>query len=78
MSLLTARYRIAAEAEEEFENTGRKGSGGRRFLDVVTLRQVLVLRKKGMGEGAIEEALGLRAGSVGKLGRRGVVGVADD
>ncbi len=45
-------------------------------MDVVTLRQVLVLRdEKGVGEGQIERVMELRAGVVGKLGRRGVVGV---
>jgi len=73
--LLTARYRLAAEAEQEFENTGRKGSEGRQFLDVGTLRQVLVMRGEGRPEGDIEKQLELRRGVVGRLGRVGVVGV---
>jgi hypothetical protein len=75
VSLLTARYRLAEEAEREFASIGRKGSEGRTFLDVVTLRQVLVLRERGVEEGEIERKLGLGRGVVGRLGRRGVVGV---
>lgn len=49
---------------------------GRQFLDVVTLRQVLVLRDEGGVDAAeIERRLGLRRGVVERLGRRGVVGV---
>jgi hypothetical protein len=71
---LTARYRLAEEAELEFSNIGRKGREGRQFLDVVTIRQILVLRdEKGLGEGEIEERLGLRKGVVGRLGGKGLV-----
>ena len=78
VSLLTARYRLAEEAEREFLNIGKgKGEGeGRQFLDVVTLRQVLVLRDEvGMGGEQIEKRLGLKRGVVGRLGGRGVVGI---
>jgi hypothetical protein len=78
VSLLTARYRLAEEAEREFAGLGRKGYEGRSFLDVVTLRQVLVLRdEKGLENGEIERRLGLKNGVVGRLGRGGVVGVSD-
>ena len=74
VSLLTARYRLAEEAEREFEGIGRKGAEGRQFLDVVTIRQILALRdEKGVEAGEIERRLGLRSGVVGRLGRRGVV-----
>ena len=74
MSLLTARYRLAEEAEQEFANIGRKGSGGRQFLDVITIRQILVLRdEKGVPAQEIEKQLGLRNGVVARLGRKGVV-----
>ena len=74
VSLLTARYRLAEEAELEFSNTGRKGSEGRQFLDVVTIRQILVLREEeGLGSGEIERRLGLRKGVVDRLGKRGLV-----
>jgi hypothetical protein len=78
VSLLTARYRLAEEAEREFSEIGRRGAKGRQFLDVVTLRQVLVLRdEKGASASDIEGRLGLRQGVVGRLGPKGrVVGVA--
>jgi hypothetical protein len=76
VSLLTARYRLAEEAEREFAETGRKDAQGRQFLDVVTLRQVLMLREGGTPAEEIERKLGLREGVVGRLGGRGVVGVA--
>ncbi|KAG4443962.1 hypothetical protein IFR05_000602 [Cadophora sp. M221] len=77
VSLLTARYRLASEAENEFAQTGKSTAArGRQFLDVITLRQILVLRdEKGFEAGEIERMLGLREGVVGRLGRRGVVGV---
>lgn len=77
VSLLTARYRLASEAEDEFAQTGKSTAAkGRQFLDVITLRQILVLRdEKGFEAGEIERMLGLREGVVGRLGRRGVVGV---
>ena len=74
VALLQARERLAQEAEEEFENLGRKGAPGRRFLDVVTIRQVLMMRDDlGKEDAEIEAQLGLRKGIVRKLGPRGVV-----
>tara|TARA_R110002060_G_scaffold52265_1_gene63201 strand:- start:162 stop:509 length:348 start_codon:yes stop_codon:yes gene_type:complete len=77
VSLLTARYRLAGEAENEFARTGKSTAAeGRQFLDVLTLRQILVLRdEKGVEAGEIERSLGLKKGVVERLGRRGVVGV---
>ncbi len=81
--VLAARERLAGEAEREFARVrgytddvdGGRGAGGRRFLDVFTLRKVLVMRdEKGMGAGEIERAIGLAEGVVGRLGERGVVG----
>ena len=74
IAFLQARERLAQEAEEEFENLGRRGAAGRRFLDVVTIRQVLMMRdelRKGAEE--IETQLGLQKGVVRKMGPRGVV-----
>lgn len=78
--VLAARERLAGEAEREFARVrgytdDEGGAGGRRFLDVVTLRRVLVMRdEKGMGAGEIERVMGLAGGVVGRLGGRGVVG----
>ncbi|QSZ30828.1 hypothetical protein DSL72_000386 [Monilinia vaccinii-corymbosi] len=70
VSLLTARYRIAEEAEKEFENIGRKGFQGRKYLDVATIRTVLVYRSEGMSYAEIERRLELKSGTVNRLGGR--------
>ncbi|KAH8596787.1 hypothetical protein B0O99DRAFT_670903 [Bisporella sp. PMI_857] len=76
VSLLTARYRLAGEADQEFASIGKSTYKGRQFLDVVTIRQILLLRDdKGVPAEAIEHQLGLRPGVVARLGRRGVVNV---
>ncbi|KAI9838498.1 MAG: hypothetical protein M1837_002456 [Sclerophora amabilis] len=76
--LLHARERLADEADREFAEVSKRGHVGRRFLDVVTLRQVLMLRdEKAVPEPEIERILGLKSGVVGRLGGRdGVVGGA--
>jgi hypothetical protein len=77
VSLLTARYRLAEEAEREFASLGKASAGGRQFLDVITIRKVLEMRdEKGLQEGEIERRLKLKKGVVGRLGRGGVVAVA--
>lgn len=72
--VLTARDSLQQQAEVEFAKTGR-GDGGKSFLDVSTIRQLLVLRdERGMGGEEIEKKLGLAQGVVRRLGSRGVVG----
>ena len=72
---MRARTRLQQEAEAEFAKTSRSGGGKRSFLDVNTIRQILVMRdEKGMGEGDIEENLGLARGVVKALGQKGIVG----
>lgn len=68
---------MAEEAENEFAQMGRESARreGRKFLDVMTIRQVLIMREQGRSEEAIESGLGLKRGVVGRLGRRGIVGV---
>lgn len=88
LQILSARSRLAAEAEREFARAARAGSGSsssdddarRRFVDVVTLRQALTLRdRQSVPAEEIERRLGLERGVVGMLGRKGVVGdVAGD
>lgn len=79
ISLLSARYRLAEEAEREFAQMGKESQRreGRQFLDVTTLRQVLGMREAGVQAGEIERNLGLKGGVVARLGRRGVVSVAE-
>ena len=72
--MLQARSDLAARAEKEFEALGRKGFPGREFLDVVQIRQVLMMRdERGMRSDEIEGRLGLKPGVVEKLGKRGLV-----
>lgn len=75
IQVLAARERLAQEAEEEFNRLGRMGHIERQFLDVTTIRQVLMLRdEKGLAGGEIEKRLGLKKGVVGRLGPKGIVG----
>lgn len=73
--VLQARERLQQEAESEFAKTSRSDNAGKRFLDVNTIRQILVMRDdKGFSEAEIERNLGLADGMVKSLGRKGVVG----
>ncbi|KAI9715438.1 MAG: hypothetical protein M1812_005914 [Candelaria pacifica] len=75
IQILEARSALASAADKEFIEAGKRGHEGRQFLDVVTIRQMLMLRdEKGIGEGEIERRLGLKKGVVGRLGPKGVVG----
>lgn len=77
IQVLTARENLANEAEAEFSRVRYEGGGGRRFLDVMTIRQILMFRdEKRMGNADIESKLGLAAGTVGRLGDQGVIGEA--
>lgn len=74
LMVLTARERLQNQAEIEFTKTGR-GEGRKSFLDISTIRQLIVLRdERGMGGEEIEKRLGLAQGVVGRMGARGVVG----
>ena len=74
--MLAARERLQQQAEVEFAKTGR-GDGGKSFLDIFMIRQVIVMRdERGMSEVEIEKSLGLAQGVVERLGPRGVVGDA--
>lgn len=79
LAVLDARARLQDEAEREFLEAGRQGHEGRQFLDVYTIRQMLVMRdERGAEAGSIERALGLREGSVARLGDRGVLGLVQE
>lgn len=75
LMVLQARQRLQEEAEEEVLNVGRKGFPGRRFVDVSTVRQALLLRQKGEGEEDVERKLGFRKGRLSVLGKGIVEGV---
>lgn len=75
--VLTARENLAREAEAEFARVRYEGGEGRKFLDVMTIRQILMFRDdKKMTNADIEKKLGIAAGTVGKLGHKGVFGEA--
>lgn len=71
---LAARRRVQEEAEAEFEEVGRRGFAGRRFVDAATVRNALKVRDAGVvSDAEIERQFGLREGTVGKLGRKGIL-----
>ncbi|KAF3480883.1 uncharacterized protein GIQ15_06230 [Arthroderma uncinatum] len=71
---LSSRTRISAEAEADFESLGRRDHMGRRFVDVVSLKQILSMRdEQGVSEDVIEKQFGLRKGVLATLGPKGVV-----
>lgn len=79
IAVLDARARLQVRADEEGERYGKSGFEGREFLDVFTIRQMLVLRDgKGKAAGDIERQLGLKAGAMERLGPKGVVSVAEE
>ena len=58
---------------------GRRGHVGREFLDVVTIRKLMVMRDRhGKSAHEIESALGLKRGTVERLGSREVVELAQE
>ena len=75
LQILDARNRLTDAAEAEFSEMGRRGFQGKQFLDVVLIRQALMMRdEKGMADTEIEKTLGLKNGVVARLGRKGTVG----
>ena len=76
VQILTARERLAAEAEKEFAGAAKSEQTQRRFLEIGTLQQVLAMRDDGRASPAeIERKFGLQQGVVESLGTTGVVGV---
>ena len=75
LQILDARNCLTDAAEAEFSEMGRRGFQGKEFLDVVLIRQALMMRdEKGMADTEIEKTLGLKNGVVARLGRKGTVG----
>lgn len=72
--MLQNRNRLQEEIEADYS---RSSSEGRRFVDVITIRQALQLRDAGMPEAQVEERLGMKKGTVRQFGPRGVFGVPD-
>ncbi|KAG8533102.1 uncharacterized protein KY384_001885 [Bacidia gigantensis] len=76
--ILEARTQIAEQAEQELTQTRSAASKAtRRFLDVMTIRQVLSMRDdQSMGAQEIENTLHLSPGTVGKLALVGEASVS--
>jgi hypothetical protein len=77
IQVIDARSRLEQAAEDDFGQMGRKGYPGKEFLDVVLIRQALMLRDdKGLDDKEIEKRLELKSGVMARLGRKGIVGDA--
>jgi hypothetical protein len=70
---LQARQQLQDKADRELDGIGRKGFQGKEFVDVHSLREALILRRKGMKGRDIEGRLGLKDGVLERLGGRDVV-----
>lgn len=76
LGVLEARRRLEAQARNELDNMGKSSDLGREFLDIATVKKILVLRQRGESASAIEERLRLRPGIVARLGPAGIVSPA--
>lgn len=73
LQVLQARHKLAEEAEAEFADYGKSAFQGRRFLDVMIIRQMLRMRdEQGKTNDQIERELGLQRGVAAKLGKKGI------
>lgn len=68
LSVLEARRKLQEEASAEFDNMGLSTDKGREFLDVATIRDILILRERGIDPAAIEAKFRLKRGVVARLG----------
>jgi hypothetical protein len=73
LTALEARRRLQEQAEAEFANTGKSGDRGRQFLDISTIREMLLLREKGVADTEIEARLRLQKGLVQRLGPKALL-----
>jgi len=73
LRILQSRQQLQDEAERELDQIGRRGFEGRKFVDIGSIRDAISLRDGGMATVDIEKRLGMKTGSVAKLGIRGVV-----
>lgn len=72
LSVLEVRRRLETRARAELDNTGKSTDKGREFLDIGTIKQILVLQKGGASATDIEARLRLKAGVVARLGPAGM------
>jgi hypothetical protein len=76
LGVLEVRRQLEARARDELDNMGKSTDKGREFLDIATVKQILVLRQGGASASDIETRLRLKAGVVARLGPQGVVAPA--
>jgi len=69
LRVLEARQRIQEIAEEEKGMAGRRGFLGRKYIDAGAVQLALMRRARGESDQKIEEALGIKRGRLGVLGR---------
>lgn len=71
---MTAREKISKAAHAEALAVGDPNFTGRQFLDSLTIHQALTMRdQQGMPSREIERMLRLKQGTIGKLGKNGIV-----
>lgn len=74
---LHARFRIAEEVNMDFEEMGKPGFLGRRYIEAKILSQILALRDAGaLDDRSIEKKYDLRSGLLDQLGNKGTVSAA--
>jgi hypothetical protein len=73
LRVLEARQRISDDAEDELRNIGRKSFAGRTYLDAGLITLALMRQARGEPTSRIEQAMGIKKGRLGALGR-GTVG----
>ncbi|KAK4218273.1 hypothetical protein QBC37DRAFT_395959 [Rhypophila decipiens] len=73
LGVLEARRALEQRATQEFDRMGKPGYQGREFLDIMTIRNILVMRQRGDSPSDIETRLRLKPGLVARLGRAGIV-----
>jgi hypothetical protein len=76
LGVLESRRRIEAQAKSELASTGKSTDQGREFLDIGTVKQILVMRQRGESAANIESRLRLKPGIVARLGPQGMVAPA--
>jgi hypothetical protein len=73
LGALDARRQLQERADREFEALGRSTGQGREFLDIASIRKVLLLRQQGAKSSDIETQMKLKKGILDRLGPIGVV-----
>jgi hypothetical protein len=69
LTVLSARQRLQDTAETELQSVGRRGFQGREYVDIVAVRQAMLLVQGGKSVSVAEETVGLKKGRLEVLGR---------